>query len=223
MIQLFVGLIAEGTTDYLFLEPIIEKVLLDIAYDCRGQVDVDVKKIECDKGRGFTDYVLNAAQKGKENYISMFIVHTDADADSACHTYTHKINPAKTLLEQKEDSGYCKNLIALVPIQETESWMLADKNLFIKTIGTKKNENELNLNGHPETFNNPKERIENAIRIGRQNLPKKLRNSLKIIDLYSYLGQAMKIENLGTFKSYCDFNNNVRRELIKLNLLSENQ
>ncbi|MDD5620835.1 MAG: DUF4276 family protein [Proteiniphilum sp.] len=220
MIQLFVGLIAEGKTDYQFLEPIIEKVLLDIAYECKGQVDVDVRKIECDKGRGgFTDYVLNAAKKGREDYISMFIVHTDADADSACHTYTHKINPAINLLKQKEDSGYCKNLIALVPIQETESWMLADKDLLIKTIGTKKNENELNINGHPETFNNPKERIENAIRIGRQNLPRKLRNSLKISNLYSYLGQAMNIENLGTFKSYCDFYNNVKRELIKLNLL----
>jgi hypothetical protein len=51
MIQLFVGLIAEGTTDYLFLEPIIEKVLLDIAYDCRGQVDVDVKKSNAIKER----------------------------------------------------------------------------------------------------------------------------------------------------------------------------
>lgn len=223
MIRLFVGLIAEGATDYLFLEPIIEKVFLEIAYNCRGEVDVDVKKIECDKGEGFTDYVLNAAQRGKENFISMFIVHTDADSNSASHTYAHKIRPAKTLLNEKKDSDYCKNMIALVPIHETESWMLADKNLFIKTVGTNKNENQLNINGHPETFNNPKERIENAIRIGRQNLPKKLRNSLKIIDLYSYLGQAMKIENLRTYRSYCDFNRNVKQELIKLNLLSENQ
>lgn len=223
MIQLFVGLIAEGKTDYQFLEPIIEKVFLEIAYECKGQVDVDVKIIECDKGKGFTDYVLNAAKKGKENYISIFIVHTDADADSACHTYTHKIYPAKDLLEKMEDSDYCKNLIALVPIHETESWMLADKSLLIKTIGTNKNENELNIHGHPETFNNPKERIENAIRIGRENLPRKLRNSLKIINLYSYLGQAMKIEYLGKFKSYCDFYNNVKRELIKLNLLPESQ
>ncbi|HCM22368.1 MAG TPA: hypothetical protein DIC46_16685, partial [Porphyromonadaceae bacterium] len=125
MIQLYVGLIAEGTSDYLFLQPIIEKTLLTIAYECKGQVDIDVKKIECDKGSGFTDYVLNAAKTVKENFITMLIVHADADAGTAEHTYSYKINSAKVLLEQQNERDFCKNLIAIVPIQETESWMLA--------------------------------------------------------------------------------------------------
>lgn len=223
MIQLYVGLIAEGTTDYLFLEPVIEKILLNIAYDCRGQVDINVKKIECDKGDSFSDYVINAAKKGKENYMTLLIVHADADATTALNTYTNKINPAKAILEQKEDNSFCKNLIALVPIQETEAWMLADKNLFLKTIETKMSDSELNINGHPETFNNPKERIVNAIRLGRQNLPKKIRNKLNIKNLYSYIGHALNVENLETFNSFRDFKNNVKKELITLNILSVDQ
>src|SRR5690606_21420022 len=181
MAQLFIGLIAEGTTDYRFLEPIIEKALIGIVYECKGQVDIDVKVIDCDKGDSFTDYVLNASRKGNQELgITILIAHTDADDVSSDKAYNSKINPAKSLLKQQSDDTHCKNLIALIPIYETESWMLADKAFFIKSIGTKKNENALNINGNPETFNNPKERIEEAIRIGRADMPKKLRNNLKI-------------------------------------------
>lgn len=221
MTQLFIGLIAEGNTDYRFLKPIIEKALVDIAYDCKGQIDIDVKAIDCDKGDSFTDYVLNASKRGNQEFgITMLIVHTDADDSSSNNTYENKINPAKTLLGQQSNSTHCKNLAALIPIRETEAWMLADKAVFIKFIGTKKNENELNINGNPETFNNPKQKIEDAIRIGRADMPKKLRNNLKISDSYSYLGQAIQIESLKTFQSYIDFENNIKQELIKLNLLS---
>jgi len=221
MTQLYIGLIAEGTTDYRFLEPVVEKALIKIAYDCKGQVDIDVKVIDCSKGNSFTDYILNAAEKGNQELgITMLIVHTDADDLSANNVYETKINPAKILLEQQSDATHCKSLIPLIPIQETEAWMLADKTIFKKSIDTNKSDSELNINGNPETFNNPKERIEDAIRIGRADMPKKLRNNLKITDLYSYLGQAIQIEHLTPFISYRDFENNIREELIKLNLLT---
>jgi len=221
MAQLFIGLIAEGITDYRFLEPIVEKALVDIAFNCKGQIDIDVKVIICDKGDSFADYVLNASKIGCQEFgITMLIVHADADNLSSNNVYEHKINPTRILLDQQSNDTHCKNLVALIPIRETEAWMLADKAVFIKSIGTKKNEHELNIIGKPETFNNPKERIEEAIRIGRADMPKKLRNNLKISELYSYLGQAIQIENLKTFQSYIDFENNIKQELIKLNLLS---
>lgn len=221
MAQLFIGLIAEGPTDYRFLELIIEKALINIAYDCKGQIDIDVKGIVCDKGDSFTDYVLNASKKGNQELgITILVVHSDADDLLSDNTYNYKVNPAKELLEQQSVDTHCKNLVALIPIRETESWMLADKAVFIKSIDTKMNENELNISGNPETFNNPKERIEEAIRIGRADMPKKLRNNLKISELYSYLGQAIQLDSLKTFRSFQDFENNIRQVLIELNLLS---
>lgn len=88
-------------------------------------------------------------------------------------------------------------------------------------MGTKKTEVELNINGNPENFNDPKARIEEAIRIGRLELPKKLRNSVKITDLYSYLGQSIKIENLRSFNSFVDFESNVKKVVIDLNFLKD--
>jgi hypothetical protein len=223
MAQIFVGIIAEGTTDYRFLESIIEKTLVEIVFECVGQIDVDVKVIECEKGNSFNEYVLNGAQKGHQEYgITMLIVHADADSSSASNTYNNKINPAIVSLNNQSNHTHCKQLAALVPIQETEAWMLADKNILIKQIGTKKSEAELNINGNPETINNPKERIEEAIRIGRLEMPKKLKDSLKLSDLYSYLGQAIQVEKLKALSSFQDFETNIRKVLVDLNLLQPN-
>lgn len=220
MTQLFIGLITEGTTDNRFLKPIIEKTLIDIAYNCRGQIDFYVKEIDCDKGESFATYVLNASKIGNQILgITILIVHTDADDSSKENAYNNKINQALASLEEESDETHCKNLVALVPIYETESWMLADKAAFIKSIGTNRNETELKISGDPETFTNPKEKIEEAIRIGRAEMPRKLRESLKISDLYSFLAETTKIQHLKNFESYIDFENNIKHVLRKLNLL----
>jgi hypothetical protein len=222
MAELFIGLIAEGTTDYRFLKPIIEKAFADIAYQCKGQIDIgEVTEIkDCDKGNSFSDYVLNASQRAQTLGITILIVHTDADDTSSVNAYKNKIEPAKFLLEQQLPETHCMNLVALIPIRETESWMLADKNALMKSIGnTKKSETELKINGIPESFNDPKAKIEEAIRIGRAEMPKKLRNALDISGLYEYLGQTINLENLKTFKSYSDFEQNIKTILIQLNLL----
>lgn len=221
MTQIIVGLIAEGATDRRFFKPILEKSLSDIAFDCRGQVDIEVVDIRCDKGNTFADFVNNASEKGNQEYgITILIVHSDADSQNAENTYHNKILPAKEKLERQPDATHCKRMAALVPVHETEAWMLADKALLIKQIGTNKSEAELNINGNPETFTNPKERIKEAIRIGREGLPRKIRNALSIDDLYDYLGGAIRIEKLKTFRAYRDFERNIREELVKLNYLN---
>lgn len=221
MVQLFIGLIAEGKTDYRFFKPIIEKTLTDIAFDCKGQIDIDVKVIKCDKGETFNDYVLNGSKMGHEEYgISILIVHTDADDLSDVNAYNNKIKPALSYLMQQPDETFCKNIVALVPVFETESWMLADKQVLIDQIGTKKSETDLEIDGHPEGFRNPKQKIENAIRIGREDFPRKLRNSLQISELYSFLGQAIQIKKLKSFKSFIEFQNNIKKTLLDLNLLT---
>lgn len=78
----------------------------------------------------------------------------------------------------------------------------------------------MNINGDPELFRNPKLRIQEAIRIGRAELPRKLRNSLHISELYSFLGQSIQIDNLRTLNSFMDFEKNVRKVLQELKILS---
>ena len=222
MTHLIVGIITEGTTDYRFLEPIIEKTIIEFAYNLQGQFDLYIRNINCDKGDSFTDFVINAAKIGHEELgINLLIVHTDADSLNKDDAYNFKINVANQVIKSLNENNYCKNIVPLVPIFETESWMLADKTALIEAIGTSKTEIELKINGHPESFVNPKERIEEAIIIGRSDMPKKIKNALKINDLYSFIGQKLNIENLKNFKSYNDFLNNLESAFNYLNLISK--
>ena len=49
MAQIFAGLFTEGQTDVRFLEPIIKKVLDQIAFECSGQIDIELTAIKIDK------------------------------------------------------------------------------------------------------------------------------------------------------------------------------
>lgn len=217
---LYAGLIAEGSTDYIFLQSIIEKTLIECAFECRGDVDINVIEIKCSKGESFKDYVFNGRTKGTEEYgLSSLIVHADSDSPSQKNVLEYKFKPVFDEIEINLTDKLCRHIIPLIPIHETESWMLADKELFKKIVGTDKTDKELNISGHPETFTDPKSRIEKAITIARSEFPKKKRDQVTIADLYSPIGQGLQIENLRRLESFQAFRNNIMFFLNELNLI----
>ena len=221
MVQLFVGLMAEGATDYRFLKPVIEKTLLDISSkEIEKDVEILVFEVEFQKEGNFPNHVFNASKDGFEKYgIMSLVIHADADDLNANVAYQTKIQPAVNFIGSHEDVELCKELVAIVPVYETESWMLANKELLKKHIGTNRTDAQLNIDGHPESMRRPKEKIEEAIRIGRQDLPKKIRDKLTINDLYSILGESLDVRDIENFISYKDFVNNVKTMLRNLNFL----
>ena len=219
MAQIFAGLLTEGSTDIRFLQSIVQKTLEMIAFDCSGQLDIEVLAIEIDKtGLNFIEQVLKASKQGYEEFSTQIIcIHTDADSPTSKEVYERKINPATRELEKQHE--YCGVLVAIVPIQETEAWMLADKELLKREIGTNKTDQILGINRNPETIANPKEVIEKAIQIARGNLTRKRRSNLTIADLYLSIGQSIDLEKLESLSSYQDFKENVREAFRKFNLL----
>lgn len=222
MAQLFVGLMAEGSTDYRFLKPIVEKTLFEIAFnEINQEIEILVFDVEYVKGDRFVNNVFEASKRGFTEYgIMSLVIHADADALSSENVYRNKISPAILHLDKNNDLDICREIIPIVPVYETESWMLANKELFKKHIGTNKADLILGIDGNPEQFSRPKERIEDAIRIARQDLPSKIRNLMTIKDLYSILGESITIQELSVFDSYLDFQNNIRNSLKRLNLLN---
>lgn len=217
---LYVGLIAEGSTDYRFLKPVIENVLIECSFLCSGDVDIEVVEIKCPKGDNFEEFVYNGCKIGAEEYgLSIIVVHADADSSTIDNTFQAKFKNIINEIDEIEDENICKVILPLIPVFETESWMLADKELFKKVVGTKRSNTELNLNGHPESYTNPKERIEHAIRIGRLDYPKKIKNQLTISNVYSPIGQSLLISNLENYDSYQIFKNEILKIFKQLNLL----
>jgi hypothetical protein len=218
--QIFIGLWAEGTTDQRFLKSIIERTFNEIKFE--SDLDIDIFEVEAISVQNapFIEQVLEAASYGLHHFgMNALCVHTDANNKSNTSTYEYKIIPARHYLESKHRDKYCKNLVALVPIQEIEAWMLADKELLKREIGTKKTDSELGIDKVPESIASPKEVIEKAIHVARAEFTKRRRSHLTIADLYLPIGQSIDLKKLSQLDSYQDFKENVREAFRKLNLL----
>ncbi|MEA5257692.1 DUF4276 family protein [Arcicella aquatica] len=217
--QIFAGLFTEGTTDVRFLESVVRKTLEDVAFDCQGQIETQVKTIEINKlGLGFVDQVLEASRKGFNEYgITLLCVHTDADYYTDSRVMESKITPAINRLKEQNETEYCKILVSVIPVHMTEAWMLADKDLLKSEIGTQKNNFDLGIHPMPQDIADPKETIINAIRIVQSDLTRRKRNrGLDISELYQIIGQKIELsqlENLDSFRKFKESLKSAFREL----------
>jgi len=191
------GFTAEGNTDVRFLESVIQRTFEYVAFECHTEIEVyDITYISSGKS-SFVDEMLRVAETAYDRGIMVLCVHTDADDDSDKQAFEKRIEPAFRAIHSFQDKPVCKNLIAVVPVQMTEAWLLADVDLLREELGTTKSESELGLNRHPETIAKPKALIEDAIRIVFDELPKRRRRPT-LSDLYLPLGQKNQFGEIGT-------------------------
>ncbi|WP_396155213.1 DUF4276 family protein [Flavobacterium macrobrachii] len=213
------GLFTEGSTDVRFLSSVVERVLEQVAFDCTGDIETKVEIINIDKSRkDFNQQVLEASKVASDKFgILLLFVHTDSDSVNDDLIFQSKIIPAQTLLRDQDDS-YCKDIVAIVPIQMTESWMIADKKLLKEEIGIEKSDTELNIHLNPELISNPKSVIESIIRLSKEDETKRKRNKgLNIADLYQIIGQKIELTELEKLPSYLKFRNSLIEKLRELN------
>lgn len=190
-----------------------------MSFECLGQIEIaDIQAVKIEK-LSFVEDVINASRKGVNDFgIAILCVHADADDSNDKTVYRYKMNPALSEIE-KQDDDVCKIIVPIVPVQMTEAWILADKNLLKKEIGTNKTDRELGIYREPEQYSDPKTTIEDAIRIAQRERPKRHRRELTIADLYMSIGQSVSIGKLKQLSSYNKFQDNIRRALGKLNYL----
>lgn len=218
--QILIGLYKEGGTDARFLESIIKRTFEDVSFECCKEMEISNIYHIAVKKDNFVDDVLEAAKVGVVKYgIMVLCVHTDADKPTDDQVIKHKIEP---LLEkiQSHNNNVCKLIVPVIPIRMSEAWMLADKNLLKQEIYTKKGDQELGINNHPESFANPKQIIENAIRIAQQDKPRRQRHNVRIGELYQPLGESISLESLRQLPSFRKFENNVRNAFRELKYLN---
>ncbi len=213
-----IGYTTEGTTDIRFLENIIRKSFEKIALECESEIEVYQPEYLRKEGNGFINQINTIAQK--YSFFHVICVHCDSDSPSIENVLQNSITPAFTAVAQLEDTA-CKNLVALIPVQMTEAWMMADLNLLKEKIGTDKSNMDLGLPvkvNAIEGISDPKKVINDALRIAQQEQPKR-RKKLSISQLYSPISQELSIELLEELPSYRLFLENVRYSLRKLNYL----
>lgn len=219
--QLFIGLAVEGNTDRRFLKSVVLRTFKRILFDeCDQDVDVEVFPLNTSKiGRGFREFVAAASHDGVHSYgILVLAVHADSDKETLDERMEDKFIPAQEFLESLSDDEYCKILTPVIPMKMLEAWLLADTGLLREEIGTEKSDSELGLARNPESIADPKNVIQEAIRLAHSDLPKK-RRTLSINDLYDILGDEMDLESLDRLSSYRTFVSKAREALIELHYL----
>lgn len=215
-----IGYITEGKTDIRFLQNIIHRTFQEVSFDCTGEIEVfEPQVIQINEG-SFVEEVQKASSEASKQGLLVLCVHVDADNSSDENVIKFKIGPAIEAIENQNDT-YCKNVIAVVPVQMTESWMLADKTLLKEEIGTEKTDNELQISRSPESISDPKKTIVNAIQIAFSDMTQRQRNrQLSISELYQPLGQKINLSKLEQIPSFLKFKKSVKEAFVKLNYLS---
>ena len=109
-------LYTEGTTDIRFLENIVQQTYERAAIQAYGEIDIELHVITIDKtGLNFTQQVLKAAQKAKQEYGATIIcVHSDADSSSIDNTLNTKFVPAQRCLLEQENDSCSRILVTLI-------------------------------------------------------------------------------------------------------------
>jgi hypothetical protein len=214
------GLFTEGTTDNRFLESVVKRTLEEVAFDCTGDIDVELEIIKINKkDLSFSDQVLEASKSAFEKFsILLLFVHTDSDDTNDELIFASKIVPAQKKLSDQDSGSHCKEMIAIVPIHMTEAWMIADTVLLKSEIGIDKTDAELGIHLNPERLKNPKNIIEEIIRLSKEDFTKRRRNNgLNISDLYQIMGQKVELSELEKLPSYLKFKNSLIIKLKELN------
>lgn len=204
---MFIGFFAEGTTDYRFLTPVIENSLKLIFEKSNFDIDFKINEIRISKtGLSFAEQVVEAAKKASSDFgASLLILHADADSETTERARTERINPALQFVSSHSGSEICEEVIPLIPVHETEAWMLADTDLLRRKIGTPLSDAELGLPTNPERVSHPKELLQDVILKVHASRSKRRRRELTISDLYQPIGSELDVIHLKRLTSYSEF------------------
>jgi len=217
--QLIVGLFCEGPTDHRFLQNIIRRTLEDIALT-ESTVDLEilgVERILVDKGT-YVEEVVRAARKGfRELGIMILCIHADSDNLTDTRTFQFKILPAIEAVDEINDA-ICNSLIPIVPVAMTESWMIADREVLKREIGTKMSDDDLGLNNRIKGVRNPKAVIRAAITSAYSHKSKRSQRPT-ISELYLPLGQKTRLDILLKLESYQKFREGIREQFRMKNII----
>ncbi|MDF9830626.1 DUF4276 family protein [Parabacteroides sp. PF5-6] len=220
MIQIAIGLNAEGPTDIRFLKNIVKRTFDEVAFDCDMDIEILDIAIVHVKKTSFVETMLNAAREAFDKYgITVLCIHADSDAVSQKAVVENKFVPFLEALSEKEADTYCKMIVPVIPIQMTESWMLADKNLFKRLINVEhERDDQLGIEKNPEVYSDPKNVIRTVLQIANQNTRRR-RCRVEISDLYEEIGNQIELDKLRMLPSFRYFEGEVRSAFQKLNFL----
>lgn len=147
--------IREGTSDAPLIVPLIELCRLAGADDAK-EVPLDWEQLGAEIGHSVSEKVKAALSQAPET--ELLFIHRDADGRDPTPRY-------EEIEEAIESLGVTIPYVAIVPVQETEAWILLDEQAIRDVSGNQTGRVKLNLPSpkQVEKIANPKERLKEIL------------------------------------------------------------
>ena len=214
MNKLHIAFCGEGTTDEKLFRNLTEELVQRILLESKITAELSWTKIKKPTGSS-EESLLRAASEAKEQHVLIF--HRDADCRSRDECLQSHFNSGLQEIQKVDASNRIKHIIPAIPIQESEAWMLCDKELLKDLLETNLSYQELELTyqiKRIETIGDPKAVIQRAINNHRERLsPRKRKRAVKLPDLYERFGTEVRIEKLMQIPSFETYERDLRSVL----------
>jgi len=191
------ALYAEGKDDYAFFSPLLLRLCEDLCarhslepVECGPVLGLDHPARARDASR--SERIVAAAKEAAGSWNVLFI-HTDGGNDPV-RQREQLVAPALSLLAST--FGRDNRGVALVPICETEAWLIHDGDTLRKLFGTALNDAELGLPpnaGAVERVADPKQVFESAYEAGQPSPRRRRRDTSSLLGA---IGEQVSLECL---------------------------
>lgn len=158
MHYLSLALFAEGPTDHRFLCPLLQRLCLDLCLTrCRTPVEVgEVLELHSPPALRPREIRISEAAKQSANAWRILFVHTDGESNPTT-VRAERIDPALQRLRTELPEN--RSGVGIVPVRETEAWLMADGNALRQAFGTSLSDERLGVTKPPrrvEQLTDPK-------------------------------------------------------------------
>ncbi|MEO3745461.1 DUF4276 family protein [Plantactinospora sp. B5E13] len=198
------ALVSEGVTDDQFLPRLLGRALTEL---CLTEFDdvvevADVQPLRRRKGPCSVEEVIELVELNANSFSVVFFHHDQGAA--AERLQLEWLGPLQRLWGERVE-----RLVAVVPIRETEAWLLADGVALRTALGVRWSDAEMGLPAHPkdvERIDDPKRILNGVLR----------RVSRSIDDHYGQLGELVSLDRLQLVPAYRRWWSDTRKALTEL-------
>lgn len=146
MRYLGLALYAEGPTDYYFLKPLLRRLCEELcARRGEGRLEIgDILELDDPAERrdeSREERITAAASNARDAWHILFI-HADG-ASQSIRARDDQVDPAIRRLAAELGAGH--GSVAVIPVRETEAWLLADGNALRQAFGTCRTDADLGI------------------------------------------------------------------------------
>jgi len=201
----------EGPSDWPFLAPISHRLIQGMLRAAARPIEIQQPFLALGEGRrDLVDQLALARDHGHDFHLAL--LHTDGGGDPE-RAHHERIEPIAVALTPESGA----RLVGVVPVHETEAWMLCDGDALRDALGTSLDDRRLDVPrvGEIEALDDPKARLQSIcdLAIGGSKRRRPARPPRET------LGEIVALDALRRLPAFRSFEDRLQQALVELGFL----